>query len=108
MRDGAEQGLLEAGHILLERARAQAPIGTPPDDEHPGRLKESGRVDLSPDGRSVVVSFNTPYAAKQHEDQRLHHAGGKAKYLEDPLKQMIPQLPDILGGEVRKRVQGRG
>ena len=31
------------------------------------------------------VSYNTPYALKQHENLFYWHTQGKAKYLEDPL-----------------------
>lgn len=34
--------------------------------------------------KTVYISFNTPYAERQHEDSSLcHPRGGKAKYLED-------------------------
>lgn len=33
------------------------------------------------------VSFNTPYAARQHEETGWKHQHGEAKYLENPLKE---------------------
>lgn len=36
------------------------------------------------------VSFNTPYAARQHEELTWRHPlGGEAKYLENPLKERV-------------------
>ena len=35
--------------------------------------------------KAVYISFNTPYARRQHEELDYEHPrGGKAKYLEDP------------------------
>lgn len=35
--------------------------------------------------QAVYISFNTPYARRQHEEIGYNHPlGGKAKYLEDP------------------------
>ena len=35
--------------------------------------------------KAVYISFNTPYARRQHEELGYNHPrGGKAKYLEDP------------------------
>ena len=37
----------------------------------------------SPDIKTIYISYNTPYANKQHEDLQLHHPnGGQAKFLE--------------------------
>jgi hypothetical protein len=83
---------------LLRRAKMEVPVGTPEESglsgtgtaaHPPGALRASGRVDLLASG-TYQVSFNTPYATKQHEAQHFKHRIGKAKYLEDPLKEMIP------------------
>lgn len=51
-----------------------------------GPLKNSCFVDVSDDGSSGTVSYDTPYAVIQHEKTSFHHQGGrKAKYLEDPV-----------------------
>lgn len=50
-----------------------------------GPLKNSCYVDVSEDGTSGTVSYDTPYAVVQHENtQYQHQRGRKAKYLEDP------------------------
>lgn len=51
-----------------------------------GDLQSSGKVSVD-EGRSMAaVSYDTPYAIRQHEDLSYKHdAGRKAKYLEDPL-----------------------
>ena len=50
-----------------------------------GPLKNSCYVDVSDDGTSGTVSYDTPYAVRQHEELSYQHQRGrKAKYLEDP------------------------
>ena len=40
-------------------------------------------TDYSPDIDTIYISYNTPYANKQHEDLQLNHPnGGEAKFLE--------------------------
>lgn len=70
-------GLISAG----EHVRAEAVNETPEDTSD---LKKSALV--TSDGKAtVVVSYDTPYAVKQHEELGYNHpGGGKAKYLEDP------------------------
>lgn len=42
---------------------------------------------------SGKVSYNTPYAAKIHEDTTLNHPnGGQAKYLEQPARTLRPAM----------------
>lgn len=109
---GAEAGLIEAGNQVLEAARADAPPSPPPgEDPDPSvSLRASGRLDVEQGGRSVVVSFNTPYAAKVHELQQAEHPhGGGPRYLEKNVKALVPKLDGIIGSEVRKQfASGRG
>jgi hypothetical protein len=56
-------------------------------------------------GARATISFNTPYAAYQHERTDLHHPrGGKAKYLEGPLKQFAPQMAPYIAARVRAKL----
>lgn len=51
-----------------------------------GDLQSSGKVSVDEGSSRVAVSYDTPYAVRQHEDMTYRHdAGRKAKYLEDPL-----------------------
>ena len=49
----------------------------------------------------VEVSFNTPYALRQHE-MKYEHKIGKRKYLEDPLKNNITRFMDIIINKTQK------
>ena len=110
LRTGAE--------AILTEAIDEAPIDT-------GTLRRSGTVTVGalPDGvqvyeaaeagaemkdvfkkeagkeKAVYISFNTPYARRQHEELDYEHPrGGKAKYLEDPfnrLKKKVVKMADL-------------
>ena len=56
----------------------------------------TGRVTALP-GLTVVVSYDTPYALKQHEDTRLRHAPGRrAKWLERTLDERQSAVVDFI------------
>ena len=51
-----------------------------------GDLQSSGKVSVDEGSSRAAVSYDTPYAVRQHEDMTYRHdPGRKAKYLEDPL-----------------------
>ena len=54
------------------------------------------------------ISFNTPYAAIQHERVDFQHDVGKAKYLEGPLKQFAPLLEEFLAVRMRASLAKAG
>lgn len=51
------------------------------------------------------VRFSTVYAARQHEETTWKHPrGGKAKYLEDPLKAKAPRYEGVLAAAIRPQL----
>ena len=72
---GGEKGVRACANLLLDEARKQVPLDT-------GALSRSGAVDS--DGLLAVVSFDTPYAVRWHEEHANFQHGRKNKYLEDP------------------------
>lgn len=63
---------------LASVSKEQVPLDT-------GALKNSCVVSVNDDGSEGTVSYDTPYAVVQHENQTFsHQRGRKAKYLEDP------------------------
>lgn len=71
----APRALRQAAEHLLEESNRIVPL-------EEGTLQGSGEVDS--DDRKATVSYNTPYARRQHEELDWRHAGGRqAKYLED-------------------------
>lgn len=74
VRKAAELGLDDAAEYVLETANRTVPI-----EDH--ILEGSGTVTRQ--GLRAFVAYDTPYAVKQHEDQRLRHdEGRRAKWLE--------------------------
>lgn len=96
---GAERGVRLAAEHLLAASRLQVPL-----DE--GTLERSGRADA--DGLEAAVSYDTVYAARQHEELTWHHPmpGRKAKYLEDPLNEQAAAMNEIIAAEVRRALRG--
>ena len=87
---------------LLGRATRDAPI-------EEGTLRGSGEVEIreTATGAEAVVSFNTPYAARQHEELEYEHPrGGKPKYLEDHVKGMVRFHPSIMAAAMRRALRG--
>lgn len=74
--------------LILQESEPQVPWKTM-------HLEETGTVEpVDDDPNAVQIVYDTPYAAKQHEDLTLHHPkpGTKAKYLEDPAMAMVPEI----------------
>ncbi len=104
VRLAADAALLEAGHLVLEEAKRNVPVGDPGlDPDAHIKLRESGKVEIvrSPFGDHVRVEFDTPYAAKQEFDTRLKHPrGGGAHYLERAVTTIAPTLTRLVAAKV--------
>lgn len=120
----ARKAVLEALHACAENILTEAIDETPVES---GTLRRSGTVTIggkaepemvyeaaettsqkdaypSPLGEedAVYISFNTPYALRQHEELNYSHPlGGKAKYLEDPVNRNASKVTKL----VEKRVK---
>lgn len=93
-----EQAMRVIADDLLGRAVRDAPV-------EEGTLRGSGSVDIdvTPGRITAEVSFDTVYAARQHEEITWRHPkGGKAKYLEDNLKAMGTRYRNVLEAAQRK------
>lgn len=90
--------LTAIGEDLLGRAQREAPV-------EEGTLRASGKSEVKEthNGIELEVTFSTVYAARQHEEVTWKHPkGGKAKYLEDPLKEMAARYEAALAAAIRK------
>lgn len=74
---GTKKAVMDCGQHLKLESQEQVPV-----DTH--KLQRSPQVEFVEEN-TVEVSYNTPYALKQHENLFYRHTQGKAKYLEDPL-----------------------
>ena len=56
--------------------------------------------------KAVYISFNTPYARRQHEELGYNHPrGGKAKYLEDPFNRNKDKVLKYAEKQVKKALK---
>lgn len=95
-RAEAAQALGQFGEIVLGEGERRAPV-------REGTLRASGESELvvDGDGATVLLSFNTPYAARQHEETEwTHPKGGEAKYLENAIKAFAPKWPAFLASRL--------
>lgn len=99
VRRGAARGVRVAGEHLLGRSAELVP-------QEEGTLERSGAVTMNPDGSpEVAVSYDTPYAVRQHEELTWRHDPGReAKYLEKPLAEdsetLLALIARDVGGEL--------
>lgn len=92
--DAAEAAVKDATEFLAQAANETVPheIGT---------LELSAQA--STDGLKGAVSYDTPYAARQHEDTRLRHKGkGRAKWLQRTLDEKAPRITTFIGEAMRR------
>lgn len=69
-----------------------------------GTLRRSGHI--STEGNITTISYNTPYALKQHENASLNHPqGGEAKYLERPFNEKVQDYENYISTEVYKAMR---
>lgn len=86
-----------AGEYILGEARRTVPI-------EEGTLERSGVVDGT-DDHHIAVRFNTPYAARQHEELTYRHdPGRRAKYLELAVEENKPKIQAIVAEQLRRAV----
>ena len=121
----ALKALRTGAEAILTEAIDETPIDT-------GTLRRSGTVTVGalPDGaqvyeaaeagsdmkdafpgsegkeKAVYISFNTPYARRQHEELDYEHPlGGKAKYLEDPFNRNKKKVLKYADEQIRKALK---
>jgi hypothetical protein len=89
-----------AGEHVLQVARRRVPI-------EEGTLERSGTASVDENSLTAGVSFDTPYAVRQHEDMTLRHdAGRSAKYLEGPVQEEAATVVRIVAAQVRRSLRG--
>lgn len=98
---GAANGLRLAGEHVLQVSNGRVPLLE-------GTLERSGRVsDPEVDGESVVgaVSYDTPYAVRQHEETDYHHPDGRqAKYLESAVNDTAGVQRAIIAQAIKNEI----
>nr|WP_229807240.1 hypothetical protein [Actinoplanes lobatus] len=91
-------GLELAAEHLLQVSSALAPL-------EEGDLERSGEVSTDADEQAAAVSYDRPYAARQHEELTWRHdAGRQAKYLEEPMSTERDTMLALLAGPLRDTI----
>lgn len=97
-RRGAARGLGRAAEFVLARSREVVPI-------EEGTLSRSGTTSVDEAAMVAAVSYDTPYAVRQHEDLTLRHDRGRTgKYLERPLTGTRSTQQQIIAAEIRQEL----
>ncbi|GAA3705389.1 hypothetical protein GCM10023081_46780 [Arthrobacter ginkgonis] len=92
----AVRGLTLAAEHALGEANKNVPI-------EEGTLERSGYTTVDPGGLQAAISYDTPYAVRQHEDMSLRHDDGRtAKWLENAVNAEAQNVRDIIAGAIRK------
>lgn len=95
VRAGAVVGLTEASEFLLEEANRTVPI-------EESTLEGSGSTSVDASALQAAVSYDTPYAARQHEELGYRHdAGRRAKWLEATFKEQGRTALDRLAARIK-------
>lgn len=94
LAQAVEAGLQAAADHLLATANQTVPLDQ-------GPLQESGTVTPAPG--AAVVSYDTAYAVRQHEDTSLNHAPGRrARWLELAADEERSELDRLVERAARK------
>lgn len=94
----ASEGLRRGLEHVLGVSQEQVPL-----DED--TLQRSGKVDV--DGLDGSISYDTPYARRQHEELTWKHLPGrKAKYLEDPMNSERAVVLRLMAVPLRRWLRG--
>ncbi|NUQ88959.1 MAG: hypothetical protein HOQ43_10905 [Glycomyces artemisiae] len=92
----ASRGLKKGAELVLQRSNVRVPI-------QEGTLERSGVASV--DGLRAAVSYDTPYAKRQHEDMTLRHDSGRsAKFLEKALTESGQDVLDLIAAEIRREL----
>lgn len=93
--DAAVRGLTRGGHHVRGVAVNRTPIDT-------ADLRNSAHVEVDDAEMTSAVSYDTPYAVRQHESLGFYHFTGQAKFLESAAQDEGDTARDILAAELRR------
>ncbi|WP_205314877.1 minor capsid protein [Nonomuraea lactucae] len=98
-RAGAVKGLKVAAEHLLQVSRELVP-------HEEGTLERSGTVSADEANLRAAVSYDTPYAVRQHEELTWKHDPGRqAKYLEEPLNTEAATMMELVAAQIRRSLR---
>lgn len=97
MRDGTHDGVGVSLDHILQVSNTRVPL-------EEGPLMDSGRVEHA--GNRGLVTYDSVYAARQHEELTWRHSAGRmAKYLEVTLQTEAAIVRRIVGAQIRRQLK---
>lgn len=98
VRDAAADGLYKGAEHLLTSSNEHVPL------EY-GDLQGSGAVSEDRANLEAAASYDTPYAARQHEEMGYRHDPGRtAKFLENAANTEAATIGQIVASEIRSKL----
>lgn len=95
-RKGAKKGLTDGTEHLLAASTAVVPI-------EEATLERSGVASVDEATMTGAVSYDGPYAVRQHEDLTFRHDPGRqAKYLEQPMLAERDAILTLIAAAIRR------
>lgn len=99
IRAAAARGVYLAAEYVLAETQQVVPL-----DESP--LMHSGVASVDEASLTGMVSYDTPYAVRQHEELTWRHAPGRtAKYVEGPLNASAQQVMALVAAQIRRAMR---
>lgn len=95
--EGMAEAMRALGHDVQASAERSAPIGTPPDDPHPGELKANIKVEKDIRGTHIIA--DTDYAGVVEATQ--------TPFLQSALLENVPHMAPTVAAHVRAHLQGK-
>ncbi|GAA5104801.1 hypothetical protein [Haloechinothrix salitolerans] len=92
---GAVRGLALGAEHVRAVSVDRAPLDT-------AALRNSATASHDADSLTAAVSYDTPYAARQHEELTWHHREGGPKYLESALASEREVVARLIQAQIRK------
>ena len=90
---------MDAAEFLLEEANRHVPL-------EESTLEKSGKASVDESTLTAAVSYDTPYARRQHEDVNLRHADGRtAKWLQNALTANRKGIEALIGRGVAEGIK---
>jgi hypothetical protein len=98
IKRAAADGLYEAAEHVLETANRSVPI-----EAGASGLMGSGHASIDREALIAHVSYDTPYAVRQHEELSYRHdPGRRAKWLELTVQEEARTIQDRIAKKIRE------
>jgi hypothetical protein len=99
IREAAARGLLLGAEHVLGVSNDRVPL-----DE--AELQRSGTASVDERDLTAAISYDTPYAVRQHEELDWQHAPGRqAKYLESAVNEERNEVAALVAAQIRRRLR---